>query len=104
MTTQNRKTSQMLNTAMDGLSVLVEHENTALDNQLAGLRERLAIARRARTLGELLRNQIDLLPDTQARLRRDHRVRRALLEGLTSDLRNSMRRRPQGLQSGKRPA
>lgn len=78
--------SQVLSTAMDGFSVLVEHESNALDNQLDGLRERLVVARRARSLGELLRNQLDLLPDTQARLKRDHAVREALIEGLRRDL------------------
>jgi len=90
MTFKPIKASQMLNTAFDGLQVLVEHENNALDNQLAGLRERLLIARRARNLGELLRDQIDLLPDTQARLQRDHSLRRALLRGFGSDLRRSV--------------
>ncbi len=89
MTLKQIKASQMIHTAFDGLQVLVEHENTALDNQLAGLRERLLIARRARNLGELLRDQIDLLPDTHARLRRDHSLRRALLSGFGSDLRRS---------------
>jgi len=76
----------MFNTAMDGFSVLVEHESNALDNQLEGLRERLRVARRARTLGELLRNQLDLLPDTRARLARDHALRGSLLVGLRRDL------------------
>lgn len=36
----------------------------------AEVSERLRIARRARSLGELLRDQWDLLPMSQARLRR----------------------------------
>jgi len=90
MKIQNIKASQMINTAVDGLSVLVEHESSALDNQISGLFERLVVARKARSVGELLRDQLDLLPDTQARLRRDHSVRRALLKGLTHDLRGSL--------------
>ncbi len=90
MTLRYIKANHMLNTALDGFSVLVEHENNALDNQLAGLRERLLVARKARSLGEFLRNQLDLLPDTGARLKRDHSMRRALLRGLTRDLRRSV--------------
>lgn len=86
MTLKHIKASQMLDTAMDGFSVLVEHESNALDNQLAGLRERITVARRARSLGELLRNQIDLLPDTQARFKHDHDLRGELLKGLRRDL------------------
>ena len=86
MTLKHLKASQMLDTAMDGFSVLVEHESTALGNQLSGVRERIAVARRARNLGELLRHQIDLLPDTGARLRRDHALRGDLLRGLQRDL------------------
>lgn len=92
MTFRQIKSNPMLHTAFDGFQVLVEHENNALDNQLAGLRERLRIARRARSLGELLRDQIDLLPDTQARLRRDHGLRRALLSGFRKDLSRSLGR------------
>lgn len=90
MNIQRIKASQMINTAVDGLSVLVEHENSALDNQISGLRERLVVARRARSLGELLRDQIDLLPDTHARWRRDHTVRGQLLKGLSRDIRRSI--------------
>ena len=91
MTIKHIKASQMFNTAVDGFSVLVEHENNALDNLVDSLRERLVIAKKARSLGELLRDQIDLLPDTQARLRNDHGVRSELLKGLTRDLRSSIR-------------
>lgn len=84
------KASQMLNIAMDGFSVLIEHESSALDNQMAGLRERLVVARKARSLGEFLRHQLDLLPDTLARLRRDQGLRRALLQGFSRDLRRSI--------------
>jgi len=81
----------MFNTAVDGLSVLVEHENNALSNLRTGLAVRIAVARRARSLGELLRDQVDLLPDTHARIRRDHQLRGELLKGLSRDLRRSIR-------------
>lgn len=81
----------MLNIAMDGLSVLVEHESNALDDLRASLRERWVVATKARGIGELLRHQIDLLPDTRARLRRDHTVRSQLLKGWTRDIRSSFK-------------
>ncbi len=84
------KASQMLNTAMDGFSVLVEHESSALGNLRAGLRERLLVAKQARSVGELLRNQVDLLAETQAHLRRDHGLRSALLKGFSRDLCHSV--------------
>lgn len=93
MTLNTVKTRQMLHIAMDGLSVLVEHESTALENLHSSLRERWVVATKARSLGELLRHQLDLLPDTQARLRRDHTVRSQLLKGWTRDLRTSLKRK-----------
>ena len=94
MTLKPKKTQQMLNIAMDGLSVLVEHENNALEDLRCSLRERWVIATKARGIGELLRHQIDLLPDTQARLRRNHKVRRQLLAGWTRDVRSSFKSKP----------
>ncbi|MDO9453548.1 MAG: hypothetical protein Q7J29_11905 [Stagnimonas sp.] len=91
MTLRHTKANHMLNTAMDGFSVLVEHETNALDNLVASLRERLSVARKARNVGELLRNQLDLLPDTQARLLRDHAVRGQLLKGFGRDIRGSLK-------------
>lgn len=61
-----------------GLEALARHETEALAAHRAGLRERWQVARRARTLAELLRHQTDLLPLTARRLSTDHR-RRVLL-------------------------
>ncbi len=91
MTFKKIKVDQMLNTAKDGLAVLVEHESTAFDNLVASLRERVSVARKARNVGELLRNQLDLLPDTHARLVRDHAVRGQLLKGFGRDIRGSLK-------------
>jgi len=51
------------------------------------VRERLAVARNARGPVELVRDQLDLLPETRARLAMDHHERRALLRGWVADLR-----------------
>lgn len=81
-----------LTTARQGLSLLAEHETNALGDHLQALNRRLVVARKARSLGELLRDQIDLLPDTRARLSRDHHQRRQLLAGLGQELRRSVNR------------
>lgn len=75
-----------LRTARQGLTLLAEHETNALGDHLQALNRRLAVARRARTVGELLRDQFDLLPDTRTRLSRSHRSRRALLADLKREL------------------
>ena len=90
MTLKTVKTRQMLNTAMDGLSVLIEHESNALDNLRKSLSERWTVAGKARGIGELLRDQIDLVPDTQSRLMRDQQLRSELLRGFRRDLKQSL--------------
>lgn len=81
-----------LRTARQGLSLLAEHETNALGDHLQALNRRVTIARRARTFGELLRDQFDLLPDTGARLSRNHRSRRALLADLRRELGSALSR------------
>lgn len=73
-------------TARQGLSQLAEHETNALGDHLEALNRRVRIARKARSLSELLRDQLDLIPDTRARLRRDQQRRSRLLEQLRTDL------------------
>lgn len=69
---------QKLNAALDGAAHLARHEVTALQGHWRALHERVQVARRARGPGELLRNQVDLLPESRSRLLRDHDQRRAL--------------------------
>ncbi|MEK6807009.1 MAG: hypothetical protein AABY95_10230 [Pseudomonadota bacterium] len=68
-----------LQRAAMGLAMIAVHEWGALGAHYSELRERVAVARRARGAGELLRDQVDLLPETRARLRQDQHVRRELL-------------------------
>jgi len=79
------KPKHALTLAREGLSLLAEHETNALGDHLQALNRRVRVARKARSLGELLRDQLDLLPDTGARLRR------RLLAGLGRDLRSASR-------------
>jgi len=85
------KPKHALTLAREGLSLLAEHETNALGDHLQALNRRVRLARKARSLGELLRDQLDLLPDTGARLRRDQHLRRRLLAGLGRDLRSASR-------------
>lgn len=75
--------------AFQSLIALIQHEAEAITNHVDGLRVRVRVARRARSLGELLRNQWDLLPDTHARLRRDHFQRSLLLRSFGQRLTRS---------------
>lgn len=82
-----RRSAAYLERAVSGLTLVLAHEVGALSGHMAEVRERIAVARKARGLGELLRDQADLLPETRARLVQDQRERRALVRGLIADLR-----------------
>lgn len=78
---------QYASRALGGLVLLLVNEVDALAGHWAEARERVAVARQARGLGELVRNQVDLVPETRARLALDWRRRREYLAGYWSDLR-----------------
>jgi hypothetical protein len=80
-----------LERAVDGAAALVLHELDALAGHWAEVRERVAVARAASGLGELVRVQVDLLPETRARLALDQRERLALLNSWIEDLRETGR-------------
>jgi hypothetical protein len=63
---------ELFERALDGASQIAMYEAGALDSLLLALRERWAVARRARGVGELLRDQFDLLPATRLRLSEEH--------------------------------
>jgi hypothetical protein len=72
--------------AVGGFTQILMHEVDALSGHVVELRERAALARQARGIGQLVRDQVDLLQETRARLDLDHRERRALLHGWIQDL------------------
>lgn len=84
--------TQILEMASDGITLLAEHESAALENLWQGMKAHAIVAKKARGLGELLRDQIDLLPDTQATVLRDHQLRRALIDGLVRDFQTTLTR------------
>ena len=77
--------------AVGGLALIVLHEIDALLRHWVEVRERLAVASQARGVGQLVRDQVDLLPETRARLHLDQRERRALVHSWVSDLRGTLR-------------
>jgi hypothetical protein len=82
----NDRVNHYLDYALGGFTVLAAHEAGALSGYWSDIGVRLAVARRARGTGELLRDQIDLLPELRNRVLRDQRVRRELWRGLVKDL------------------
>lgn len=68
----------LLERAIDSVGQIAMYEAGALDNHVLALRERWAVARKARGAGELLRDQIDLIPATRLRLSEEHTGRRKL--------------------------
>lgn len=78
--------------AVGSLSLIVAHELDALSGHLAEARERVAVALKARGVGELIRTQFDLFPETVARLELDQRERRELISELLKDLRGGLQK------------
>lgn len=77
--------------AVGGLALIVLHEIDALMRHWVEVRERVAVASQARGVGQLVRDQVDLLRETRARLRLDQRERRALVHSWMTDLRCALR-------------
>lgn len=80
-----------LDRVLGGVAMIALHEAGAIQGHLESAGERLALARQARSLRTLLREQLDLIPEEKNRLRHDHEVRRALWRGLFRDLRTLRR-------------
>ncbi len=75
-----------LDRVFGGAALIALHEAGSLQGHLEGVNERLRVAARARNVGELIRDQIDLIPETRNRFLRDHEVRRQLWRGFVRDL------------------
>ncbi|MGH8456761.1 MAG: hypothetical protein ACRETW_07135 [Stenotrophobium sp.] len=86
MTTASERMSHYLDRAAGAVSLIAAHETDALCGLWSALSERLAVARRARNIGELIRDQIDLLPESRNRFAHEQAVRRELWRGLAKDL------------------
>lgn len=84
--TLRQRSTTYVRRGLDAFALLVMHELDALEGHVAEARERIAVARSARGLGDLLRTQLDLVPETRARLTLNARERRALLNGWMQEL------------------
>lgn len=89
MSSQRRALRAPFGRLLDSLSLIALHEADALNAHFNAAGERLRLARQARGLHELWRDQVDLLPESRNRLRDDHAVRRRLWSGLARDLKLS---------------
>jgi hypothetical protein len=81
----NDRMNHYLDRALGGIALFAVHEAGTLRGYWADMEVRLRVARRARSAGELIRDQIDLLPESFNRLLNDQRVRRELWRGMIKD-------------------
>ena len=82
----NQTFHHLVDRSLGGVALIMLHEAGSLRGHWSDLGVRLAVARRARSAGELLRDQMDLWSESRRRLRRDGVVRRQLWRGLVRDL------------------
>jgi hypothetical protein len=82
MPAKTRRTMAMADHMAGGLVAIAVHELGALSGHWSELQERVAVARRSRSVLELVRDQFDLLPETRNRLSQDQQLRLELWSGL----------------------
>ena len=70
-----------------GITQLLEHEWQALQGHLVELRVRVDAARQSHNLSELLNVQLDLIPESRRRLRRDMETRERIFSTMNTTLR-----------------
>lgn len=81
-----RRVNSYVDRAIGGAALIAVHEAGALHGHWTEISERLRVAREAQGPAALLREQMDLLPESRNRLARDQEVRRLLWRGLFKDL------------------
>ncbi len=81
-----KKAKWYVERAVLDIVALGHHEADVLSGHWSEVGERMAVARRARDLVELVSDQIDLFPETRQRIRRNGQRRRAMLRDLVADL------------------
>jgi hypothetical protein len=85
------RTERYTQRAVGGFALILLHEIDAVARHWIEVRERFAVAREARGVRQLVRDQVDLLAETRARLAMDQRERQALLHSWVADLRGGLR-------------
>ena len=78
--------AQFVDRALGGVALIAVHEADALQGHWTELEERLEVARHARSASQLIREQLDLFPESKTRLKHDHEIRRQLWRGLWKDV------------------
>ena len=78
--------AQLVDRTLGGVALIALHEADALQGHWTELGERLDLARHARSPGQLIREQLDLLQESRSRLRHDQEIRRQLWRGLWKDV------------------
>jgi hypothetical protein len=82
-----------LDRVIGGIALIALHEAGSVQGHIESTVERLRVAREARGLRQLVDDQLDLVPESRNRWRRDHEVRLALWRGLARDLKPPRRRK-----------
>lgn len=72
----------------------LRHEWNSVQGHGRALLERLSVARRAQSVGELIEAQVDLLPESRRRLQRNRDTRRAIW----LELLHALRQAPRGVE------
>lgn len=88
-----RRVNIYVNHAIGGAALIVVHETTALYGHWTEIGERVRVAGKAQGPASMIREQMDLLPESRNRLLRDQEVRRLLWRGLFKDLAAPVRQR-----------
>lgn len=81
-----RRVNNYVDRALGGAALIAVHEAGALHGHWTEIGERVRVAREAHGPADLLREQLDLVPESRNRLARDQEVRRLLWRGLIKDL------------------
>ena len=76
-----RRRKAYVNHALGGVVLMAAYELSALTGHWAEVRERATLARGARSLRQLVRDQVDLLAETRVRLAADQKERKDLVRG-----------------------
>jgi hypothetical protein len=77
---------------VSGVGQLIRHEWDAVRGHHHALLERLAVARDAENLGQMIGEQLDLLPESRLRLRRVSAARRRIFVTTATLLRDAVSR------------
>lgn len=76
---------------VSGIEDLASHEWAALRGHGQALIARFDVARQASSIGQLIRDQVDLLPESRLRIRRNAEARQRIITSVNTALRSIAR-------------